>query len=56
MEKLVYLLWQERGAPIEPFREKLLSNAAPALLARTRGELTVHVDDLEQRFTTEPGE
>ena len=53
MEKLVYCVWQERGAPIEPLRERLFADSAPELLARSRGPVTLHVADVPGGFTTD---
>ena len=53
MEKLVYCLWQGRGAPVEPLRERLLGEHAPHLLARSRGGVTLHLADVRGGFTTD---
>jgi hypothetical protein len=53
VEKLVYCVWQERGASIEPLRERLFAKAAPELLARSRGPVTLHVADVPGGFTSD---
>jgi hypothetical protein len=53
VEKLVYCVWQEPGAPIEPLRERLFADSAPELLARSCGAVTLHVADVPGGFTTD---
>ena len=45
MEKLVYLLWEPEGAPIEAVREALLGDVAPRLLAEGARGLTLELAD-----------
>jgi hypothetical protein len=47
VEKLCYALWDTGAAPIARVREALLGELGRELRSLTRGELTVHVADVE---------
>jgi hypothetical protein len=49
MEKIVYLVWKRDGDAIEAFRDRLLGEVSPQLLADGALALTVNVSDLREQ-------
>ena len=49
MEKLIYLVWRRDGDAIESFRDRLIGEVSPQLLADGARALTVNVSDLRQQ-------
>jgi hypothetical protein len=54
MEKLVYLCWKRAADSIEGFRDVLLAQASPRLLAGGAHSLTINVADLGDATTDSP--
>ena len=54
MEKLVYLCWKRSGDTIASFRDALLSDASPRLLAGGAHSLTINVADLGDLIKDSP--
>lgn len=50
MEKIVYLVWKRDDATIESFRDRLIGDVAPRLLAEGACGLVVNVSDLRERI------
>ncbi len=52
MEKLIYLIWAERGADPDAIRDQLLGDCVPRILALEPRALTLNVDDSESDVPT----
>ena len=52
MEKLIYLIWGERGSDPDAIRNQLLEDCLPRLLEHDLGGVSLYVDDSDSEVPT----